>query len=438
MGPILPKPVLTKVEERAGSSAYRSGSSCMNGFRERMEDAHCMVMRDEWGFFGVFDGHVGPKASQFMAARFPQCIEREKIPISDDRVSELALQLDREFLDTGSEDGTTGTWFLTHPLGGGRHHVQVGNVGDSRVLIGRQGKCVEMTEDHKPNLAGERDRILAQGGHVQNNRVDGSLAVSRAFGDGEYKSTGTAQTHKVIAVPEFRHTECTADDFVFLSCDGVFESNFSNEEVIEFVYKCLERTDDLARVCSMVCDEALRRGSKDNISAMLVQLKPGQDFAGREVEVVPGPYSAPGNSMFREAYAKMCEEAHLSVAQTVERRHDYISRELEALRAGREASPGAVTETETREAWEKELAEFSEKEPPPAPGTKGRTDWFEQWLRDKVEAASASVPEGGGASGDTLQRILQLQNSGLPLPVILGLLSQGGLGPGAQPPGGGV
>ena len=43
------------------------------------------------------------------------------------------------------------------------------------------------TEDHKPMDAEERKRIYETGGFVRYNRVNGNLALSRAFGDfGEF------------------------------------------------------------------------------------------------------------------------------------------------------------------------------------------------------------------------------------------------------------
>jgi serine/threonine protein phosphatase PrpC len=44
-----------------------------------------------------------------------------------------------------------------------------------------------MTEDHKPTREDEQKRIRDAGGFVINNRVMGELAVSRAFGDAEFK-----------------------------------------------------------------------------------------------------------------------------------------------------------------------------------------------------------------------------------------------------------
>lgn len=46
----------------------------------------------------------------------------------------------------------------------------------------------ELTIDHHPKRADEKARIEAAGGAIRNGRLEGCLAVSRAFGDIEYKA----------------------------------------------------------------------------------------------------------------------------------------------------------------------------------------------------------------------------------------------------------
>lgn len=55
-----------------------------------------------------------------------------------------------------------------------------------------------------------------------------------------------------------------------------------------------------------MCNEAIERGSRDNISCMIVQFRNGLDYAKEpHMQIVPGPLSAPTNSNFRKVYEMM-------------------------------------------------------------------------------------------------------------------------------------
>ena len=65
------------------------------------------------------------------------------------------------------------------------------NSGDSRAVIGyKDGKLKELSFDHKPENPGETKRVQAGGGFIEDGRVQGVIAVSRALGDWEYKNPG--------------------------------------------------------------------------------------------------------------------------------------------------------------------------------------------------------------------------------------------------------
>ena len=67
--------------------------------------------------------------------------------------------------------------------------IYCANSGDSRAIIGlKNGKLIELSYDHKPENDGEMARIKAGGGFVEDGRVQGVIAVSRAIGDWEYKN----------------------------------------------------------------------------------------------------------------------------------------------------------------------------------------------------------------------------------------------------------
>ena len=67
--------------------------------------------------------------------------------------------------------------------------LYVSNAGDSRAVIStKNGRGIPLTEDHKPKHPKETQRIKNAGGFVENGRVNGSLALSRALGDFKFKN----------------------------------------------------------------------------------------------------------------------------------------------------------------------------------------------------------------------------------------------------------
>ena len=81
------------------------------------------------------------------------------------------------------------------------NHLVVANAGDSRCVLSRDGKAVALTEDHKPNNEEEFSRIMKAGGFVADGRVNGSLNLSRALGDLEYKQAQLPPEERLWWVP---------------------------------------------------------------------------------------------------------------------------------------------------------------------------------------------------------------------------------------------
>jgi protein phosphatase 2C family protein 2/3 len=83
-----------------------------------------------------------------------------------------------------------------------------------------------MSEDHKPDNAGELKRIEAAGGFVEDGRVRGILSLSRALGDLEYKLNKkvSVENQMITCVPEIRTQTITPDDkFIVIACDGIWD-----------------------------------------------------------------------------------------------------------------------------------------------------------------------------------------------------------------------
>lgn len=90
----------------------------------------------------------------------------------------------RKMQSAHSDDksGSTAVCVLISP-----NHFFIANCGDSRAVLCRKGVPAVCTLDHKPTVPAEKKRIQDAGGSVMIHRVNGSLAVSRALGDFEYK-----------------------------------------------------------------------------------------------------------------------------------------------------------------------------------------------------------------------------------------------------------
>ena len=73
--------------------------------------------------------------------------------------------------------------------------IYCANAGDSRSVLSKKGKSKDLSEDHKPDLPNEKARIEKASGYVEDKRVNGMLALSRAIGDFEYKGNANLKPH---------------------------------------------------------------------------------------------------------------------------------------------------------------------------------------------------------------------------------------------------
>ncbi len=176
------------------------------------------------------------------------------------------------------------------------------NVGDSRAVIGERIKLSEgegkesyswmpraISNDHKPNLEVEHDRIIKCGGRVETYLDDDrmpigpyrvwkkdedvpGLAMSRSMGDKVAAEVG------VICTPEIIETKLTErDKIVILASDGVWE-HLGSQKVVQIVGECWGRTD-ASRAASVLAQAAVKAWKEaaefvvDDITAIVVFLK---------------------------------------------------------------------------------------------------------------------------------------------------------------------
>lgn len=150
-----------------------------------------------------------------------------------------------------------------------RNKLFVANAGDCRAILSRSGHPFPISKDHVASCADERTRVIKEGIKVKwlvdTWRVGpAALQVTRSIGDDDLKPAVTAR-------PEITETSLTADDeFLVMASDGLWDV-LSNEDVISIIKDTVKEP---AMCSKRLATEAVERGSKDNITVIVVFLRP--------------------------------------------------------------------------------------------------------------------------------------------------------------------
>lgn len=233
--------------------------------------------------YGVFDGHGGKQTAESLQKVLPTKIG-EILSIIDvfdetdirESLTELFHSFDTSLYTMSKRNmdisGSTAIVAIKIDITGHPTRVYLINLGDSRgILFDHMGKILLETKDHKPDLTEERQRIIAAGGFVSNSRVDGCLAISRAFGDFDYKVDSTEYnciSGKVIATPDIYLYEKVSANPVYgvLASDGLWD-HYRSEEVSSSIIKMMKK--DCRVECSYLVNNAIKFGpSGDNVTAL--------------------------------------------------------------------------------------------------------------------------------------------------------------------------
>lgn len=245
-----------------GKQMFSGGHAESLGKRPTMEDA-CAIIGEFAGpgtqFYGVFDGHGGNSVAIFCATEFPGILARH-FEASKDMEESLKAAI-AELNETAMEK-----W----PFIGSTLAVAViadnilytANVGDSRIILIRDGAAWRKSQDHKISDESERQEVEARGGLVLNGRVGGTLALSRAIGDGSLRGS-------LSATPFLTRNEFDAETRLIIACDGVWDVMTDDAAGEIFM-----NAGDPASGARAIKDEALKKGTDDNVTVICVHLAP--------------------------------------------------------------------------------------------------------------------------------------------------------------------
>ena len=296
-------------KETKNSSVIRDqGAWSSRGRRSSQEDRFILnEIHDEkersFLFAGVFDGHLGTAASNFVQDRLPRrlleiftesgsrsistsvALERawnevcEEYRASCSGESECVADYDpREgTLDayTGSNDAVAGTTGSVVAFEQSEGVLTVLNCGDSRTMvIDSNGNVVFRTQDHQPEYEldrfskGIRDGLPYSQPECRFSKWrvavgDYNYAVSRSL-EGPF-----ATRRGIISTPDVATVRTLYGMTVVVASDGLWEVMDVNE-IAQVLKRLRENEVTAADASKTLCSLALKKGSRDNVSAVVV------------------------------------------------------------------------------------------------------------------------------------------------------------------------
>ncbi|XP_071337981.1 protein phosphatase 1F isoform X1 [Trachinotus anak] len=272
--------------------------------RRKMEDKHLALaefnqlfgIQDgvERAYYAVFDGHGGVDAATYAATHLHVALSKQETLQSDAATAfKTAFKhTDDMFRDKAKRErlrsGTTGVVVLIQG-----QELTVAWLGDSQAMLVRKGQAVTLMDPHKPEREDEKQRIEDLGGCITFMgcwRVNGTYAVSRAIGDFDQKPyvSGDADCSTVQLSGD--------EDYVLLACDGFFDA-VKPTMVPQLVLDALQPVESEEepgtplkpseeqtgqRVVQQLVSNAKEAGSSDNITVMLVFLRPLEQLLSQD------------------------------------------------------------------------------------------------------------------------------------------------------------
>nr|Q0DZT4.2 RecName: Full=Probable protein phosphatase 2C 19; Short=OsPP2C19 [Oryza sativa Japonica Group] len=271
-------PVESKFTDEKENDRIKYVVSSMQGWGEKMEDAHAAILNLDdtmTSFFGVYDGHGGAEVASYCAKRF-----HIELCNHEDYDSNLSNAMRSAFYSMDEDLQLSDAWrelviprnngwmyFLkaaactsickatyTEPAYEGStacvvvirgNQLIVGHAGDSRCVLSRNGQASALSVDHKP------DRDFAC---KKNERLP-------------------PEDQMLTCNPDILTMDITDDmEFLVIATEGLW-CNMTNQNVVDHTHdRLLEGAE--ARV---ICEELVQFGlpSGDNTTVILVLFKPG-------------------------------------------------------------------------------------------------------------------------------------------------------------------
>ena len=231
--------------------------------------------------FEIFDGHGGDEMSSYLQNNLAQ-IYKQNLLLNN---GNIILSLKNAFHDADDEmrnqlniEGLGSTGTLVHIKWESENDLVVysANIGDSRVSLISPENIVRLSYDHRTNDKKERKRILESGLQIIDERINGTLMLTRIFGNYEYKNKEENDEESIINkkglicepfISKINIDLNIENQFLIIASDGIWDV-LSEEDIRHIIIN----HHDTQQICSISIKNSLRREAWDNMSIFAVKL----------------------------------------------------------------------------------------------------------------------------------------------------------------------
>jgi len=308
--------IITRIKNLFTAKNYAIIEYANTRYAGRMEDRH--VIDENNGIYAVFDGHGGQSAAQYIvdsnivSNKTPRIVlyinNAQQKKSNDSQALKASLALIENELWNNADTYNTYDYLSPYYYGEKEEYgasgataivakktsdiLTLANVGDSRAVLIRNGKIIQTTIDHKPSNIAEKERILKAGGFISKGYVGlGSVgfALTRSIGDINAKKSmhdqvASSQTTShyspiLLAEPDIYTWPIEKNDILLLASDGLWDTmdssfNANDNRKLQKYLNNLDlkkQTINLNKIVKDLKIEAVKKGSRDNITILVVR-----------------------------------------------------------------------------------------------------------------------------------------------------------------------
>lgn len=234
--------------------------SVMIGTRIKMED--CITIRKDLkpgiSVYGLFDGHGGERVARLAAISFPEII-KELEKIDPESIQKMCDDFQDTIISMNETQGTTMDLVI---LMKEERKLLVSHIGDTKVaLFDNDGSVRFQTKAQNAFMRSELERLRREKIRLRKMRTSGTLAMSRSLGDIQIAGVSHKAEFSIIDLLE-------TDRWLAIACDGIMD-----DVDIQSMSDILVHTNSALKACCLLRDMAYSRGSEDNISSIVIDLK---------------------------------------------------------------------------------------------------------------------------------------------------------------------